>query len=253
MTVGIIVQARMGSTRLPGKVLAPVLGRPLLAYQLERLARTQRVDRVIVATTAHPADNGIVAVAREAGADVFRGPEDDVMARYLLAAMRFGIDTIVRVTADCPLIDPAYVDRAVEAFRGDAAYLWLRGVPDGMGCEVIRRETLEDTYPDATDEEREHVTLHVRRRQHTFRTLGLETGHRLDEERWTVDTAEDLAKVSRIIEALYPVNPRYGLADIARLLAQHPEWDRLNASVPMGPIDREMLQTARHAPWLGDL
>ncbi len=261
MTVGIIVQARTSSQRLPGKVLAPVLDRPLLAYQLERLARSQAADWFIVATTAHPGDDAIVAVAREGGWAVFRGPEDDVMARYILAAQHFGVDVILRATADCPLIDVAYVDEAIRRFLvGGCDHLAPVGLPDGMGCEVVERRLLERLYPDCTDEEREHVTLHIRRRPDQFRCLLPDTGHGMDAERWTVDTVADLALVRHVLEAFAPV--QFTLADVRDLLTAHPEWQALNATVPAGPIDREML--ARYnlpsrnvapafAPHLGDL
>lgn len=254
MTTAIIVQARMTSTRLPGKVMAEVRGKPLLEWQLRRLMRSRSADSVIVATTSNPADAAITEVAGRLGLRAFRGPEHDVMARFILAASIFGVDTIVRSTADCPLIDARFVDGALDRFAyGEADYLAPIGLPDGMGCEVIRIATLEDAYAVATSEEREHVTLHVRRHPERYRLMDQPTGLGLDEARWTVDTAADLAMVTRLIEAVAdPITAT--LEDFRRLLTEHPEWSALNASIPMGPVDREMLTRRRNfMPALGDL
>ena len=256
MTTGIIVQARTGSTRLPGKVLARVMGRPLLAWQIERLQRSRLADRIVIATTRSPADYEIARLAITMGCDFFLGSEDDVLSRYIGAARMVGADVVIRSTADCPVIDPAYLDLLIAQF-GDAEYGWLGdhpgGIPNGMGAEAIRLSTLEAIYPHTTADEREHVTLYVRRRPTEFRMMHVETGLGLDDERWTVDTAEDLELIRRIIEALHPLP--FTLGDIKRLLAANPGWRAINAGVPLGLIEREhMSRYARDfQPLRGDL
>lgn len=258
MTVAIVIQARTGSSRFPGKVLAPVLGKPLLAWQIERLRRSRLADKVVVATTASHADLRIMDLAFDLGSVPFRGPSEDVLSRYISAARAVGADVIIRSTADCPLIDPAYVDLLIAQFLASGAdYGWLGdhpgGIPNGMGAEAIRLETLERIYPHTTPEEREHVTLYVRRHPERFTTTVVETGLGLDDERWTLDDPRDLELIRRIIEALHPKH--FTLADISRVLREHPQWRALNAEVPLGVVDRENL--ARYVrdfqPMLGDL
>ena len=164
--VAIIVQARMTSTRFPGKVLAPVLGKPLLAYQIERLQRAKSADLVVMATTNEPTDDPVAELAESMGCVVFRGSEDDVLDRYLQAARVADADTIVRITADCPLIDPAIIDASVDFYRA-GGYDWMapEHLPDGMGMDVFSRELLETMGAEAADPpDREHVTMFAIRR-----------------------------------------------------------------------------------------
>lgn len=260
--VGIIVQARTGSTRLPGKVLLPVMGRPVLAYQLERLMRV-RADAYVVATTCEPADDAIVALALDEGWSVWRGPTNDVLQRYIDAATACDVRTVVRSTGDCPLIDPAIVERLVDRYRhGIAAHVQTGnaplsgGIPDGMGAEVCARSLLREIRRlDPTPEEREHVTLYLRRRPETYalEVLDFPEHDGLEHERWTLDTAADFELIRRVLEALWPANPAFTLSDVARLLDEHPDWRALNADVPPGPIDVELARVRDFAPARGDL
>lgn len=252
MTVGIIVQARMASTRLPGKVLADIGGRPMLAWQLERLKRVKLADRLVVAVPFTNESKPILSVAYEAGADVIGGSEDDVLARYLRAAnARGGIDTVVRVTADCPLIDPETVDALIATFdNGPWAYGILDGVPDGMEAEIVQRETLEMIYPYTNAEEREHVTLHLRRNPGPYLPLFLRVGVALAHERWCVDTPADLEMVRRVF-AHFGSKP-FTLADVWYFLADHPEVRALNAHIPKPQREIEV-RPRDFAPMLGDL
>ncbi|TWA55396.1 spore coat polysaccharide biosynthesis protein SpsF [Azospirillum baldaniorum] len=234
-----ISQARMTSTRLPGKVLMEAAGRPLLAHHLERLARCRTLDALVLATTVNGTDDPVAELARSLGVPVFRGDEQDVLGRFAGAAAMAGADVVVRVTADCPLIDPALVDRVVAAFLEPAPpldYLSLdvTRFPRGLDSEVFTRAALDEASASATDPaEREHVTAHIYRRPERFRIgapLAPEDGSVLD-QRWCVDEAADLELVRRLLGALLPENPGFGWQDCCNLLRQHPEWADLNGSV----------------------
>ena len=232
----IIVQARMTSTRLPGKVLEPVLDRPMLAWQLDRLNRVRSDVKVVVATTDLHSDDPIVELCRMAGVPVVRGSEDDVLDRYRLAAIRVSADPIIRITADCPLIDPA-ISRAVlelwEHRSADyAANTLERTYPRGLDTEVISRGVLETAWREATQPyEREHVTPFIYRRPERFRLVNLrnvaDEGHR----RWTVDTADDLAFVRAVYERLATTGAAFDADTVRDLLAREPELERLNGDV----------------------
>jgi len=224
---GIIVQARMGSCRLPGKVLKTVLGRPLLEYGLERLNRSVLADQVIVATTLEERDNPIVDTCAGIGIPVYRGSENDVLLRYLEAAKEYQFDFVVRITADCPLIDPEVVDRGISVFLQnwpDVDYVSNcrpRTFPRGMDTEVFSFTALEKTHNIAKKpEEREHVTLYMYESPGRFRLKNFEYNQDCSAYRLTVDTQEDFATIKKIIEALYPKNPYFTLEDILTYLSK---------------------------------
>lgn len=234
--LAIIVQARMGSTRLPGKVLAHVQGQTLLAILLERLARVATPHRTVVATTSEAEDDAIESESRRLGVAVHRGSAEDVLARYRDAAAEVGAAEIVRITADCPLIDPAIVDRVVaelRTFGGDYASNTLeRTFPRGLDVEAFTRAALESAHVKAQQPfEREHVTPFIYQHPDQFRLQNVANDFAEGMERWTVDTPEDLKLVTRILDALLPVQPTFGLAEIRALLAAHPKWRQINAGV----------------------
>lgn len=197
MTVVAVVQARMGSTRLPGKVAMDLAGRPMLQLLLERLRRARRLDRVVVATSDEPGDDPILAVAAAAGVPVVRGPERDVLERFRVAVADTPHEHVVRLTGDCPFLDAGIVDAVVDEHLASGAdytsNTLVRTYPDGLDVEVLRREALETAATEANEAvEREHVTPYVYRRPERFR-LRFHRGVRLlGDERWTVDTREDL-------------------------------------------------------------
>ncbi len=208
----------MGSTRLPGKVLMPIAGRPLLGFMLDRLAAAREIDEIVVATSDGTIDDPIVALAESAAVPVVRGSEADVLGRFALALRDRHADHVVRLTADCPLIDPAIVDLVVlEHLRQDADYTsntLLRTYPDGLDVEVLRSETLLAAHARASSPgEREHVTPYVYRRPDTYR-LAAHVGPRdLEDERWTVDTPDDFRRVTAIAESKGPATPWEALFD----------------------------------------
>jgi spore coat polysaccharide biosynthesis protein SpsF len=233
MTVLAILQARMSSSRLPGKVMADLLGEPMLARQIERLRRCRRLDRLLLATSTEAADDALVELCARIGVDCFRGSLDDVLDRFHAAAAGRGADQIVRLTADCPLADPALIDALVDLHVAGGYDYSCNTLPprwpDGLDAEVMRAEVLEAAWREAAlPSEREHVTRFIYTRPERFRLGSLVGETDLSGERWTVDTPEDLALVRAIYAALYPANPAFGTEDILAFLAAHPEIAALN-------------------------
>lgn len=238
MNVIAIIQARMTSTRLPGKVLKEVLGKPLLEYQIERLRNCRRLDRLVVATTTNASDDPVIALCDRLGVATFRGSEHDVLERYYEVATKFGADPVVRLTADCPIIDPSVVDKVVSFYiehpgRYDHVSNAIRRTfPRGMDTEVFSYAALTTAYREANQPpQREHVTPFLHRQPERFRL-----GHVLNENdesrhRWTVDTPEDFELISRIVTALYLDNPLFSMEDCLNLLNQHRDWTLINADV----------------------
>lgn len=236
--VVIIVQARMGSQRLPGKVMKQVGDKPLLAYLIDQLKRVERADECVVATSTDPADQVIFSFCRDLGVPCYRGPLDDVLGRYLGAAKQHQAQVIVRICADCPLIDPAIIDRVIGFFLDHSPkYDYVsnclqRTYPRGQDVEVFLRQALERAEKEAREpEEREHVTPYFYRHPELFR-LGSVTGSPdLSHYRWVVDTQEDFAFISNILKTVYPKNPQYGMQDVLKVLTEHPDWIKINAGI----------------------
>jgi len=238
MKTVIIVQARMTSTRLPGKVMKSILNKPMLEYQLERLARVERADAVVVACTTNKADAPIVELCRRLGVAVFRGSEEDVLSRYYGAAKAHRADVVVRVTSDCPLIDPQVIDAVIRCYysapgRYDYVSNTLeRTYPRGMDCEVFSFRILEEVFIEATDlPDREHVTPFIYRQPQRYHLSNVPYIEDQSRHRWTVDTPKDFELIKRIIEAIYPVDPNFTLQDCLALLVTHPDWEMINANV----------------------
>jgi len=234
----IIVQARMTSTRLPGKVMKPILNKPMLEYQLERLARVERTDAVIVACTTNKADAPIVELCQRLGLAVFRGSEEDVLSRYYGAAKAHRADVVVRVTSDCPLIDPQIIDAVIRCYRSaQGRYDYVsntlkRTYPRGMDCEVFSFRILEEVFIEATDlPDREHVTPFIYRQPQRYHLSNVPYIGDQSRHRWTVDTLEDFELIKRMMEALYPTNRRFTMQDCLALLDRHPDWAVINANV----------------------
>lgn len=229
MSVLAIVQARMQATRLPGKVLEPIGERTMLERVVARVRAAERVDDVLVATSTGPADDAVEAFCRERGIAVFRGDEHDVLDRYFRAAASREPDVVVRITADCPLMDPAVVDQVVERFaRGDVdyaanvlRYTW----PDGLDVEVFSMDALRRAHAEAKDPvEREHVTVYVRT-SGRFRTVNVERDDDLSrfDYRFTVDEPKDLAFVRAVYDRLEPTKgPLFDLDAVLALVREEP-------------------------------
>lgn len=236
MIIGII-QARMGSTRLPGKILRPILGRPMLAQMLERVKRAKKLNQIIVATTAHPEDDETEKLVKKCGVGVFRGSEKDVLDRFYQTAKNFGAtpDTAIMVLlADCPLHDPAVIDEAVEHFTEADDSLAYAGTvlnyPEGLDFNIFTFSALEEAAKNAKlPSEREHVTRYFINRPDRFRAIQWKTGKRDDSHlHWSVDTLADFEFVTKIFEHLYLLNPSFGKDEVLELLEKYPELLEIN-------------------------
>jgi spore coat polysaccharide biosynthesis protein SpsF len=246
-----VVQARTGSTRLPGKVLADLAGRPMLQFLLDRINGVIPVDTIVVATSDTPNDDAVVAVAERAGVAAVRGPEQDVLSRFTVALDAHPAEHVVRVTADCPLVDPSLVaatlERHIEQGADFTCNVIPRTFPKGLDVEVARSEALRQAASEATDPaEREHVMPFLYRRPERFRLANIRTDELLGDERWVVDTAEDLAVVRDIVARL---PERFGwrdvLATVGRRFAPAPDEIHLR---PATAADQALLLTLRNDP-----
>lgn len=235
----IVVQARTGSTRLPGKVLMDVAGRPMLAQQLKRLRRCRYADEIVVATTRKDEDTPVVAVAESAGARWFRGSEQDVLARYLGAAREARADIVVRITADCPLIDPEVTDTVIAELESHAdacdyaSNVMPRTFPQGLDSEALFLDTLERIHRlTSSGPEREHVTLFLRREgRHLFLTRSVVDLEDNSDWRWTVDTADDLALIRRLYGDLELSARVVPYREVLAYVRTRPELTKMNAHV----------------------
>ena len=228
-----ILQARVSSSRLPGKVLKPLLGEPMLARQIERLKRSKRLDLLLVATSDQAVDEAIALLCARLDIPCFRGPLDDVLQRFYLAALPFQPTQIVRLTGDCPLADPELIDELI-TFHLNGGYdyssnCWEPSYPDGLDAEVVSFPTLKLLIEKAwTPAEREHVTYFIRRHSQHFKIGQLSRTPNLSHLRWTVDEPADFALVEQIYSRLYPARPAFTTQDILNLLEQEPELATLN-------------------------
>ena len=213
----------MSSSRLPGKVMAPVLGAPMIARQVERLRRSQRLSHIAVATSDQSSDDPLAAYAAELDLDVVRGPLDDVLARFLMALDAFPeTTTLVRLTADCPLVDWRVLDAVIDQHLASGADYTrntaTRTFPHGLDAEAMTPAALRRAGVEATTAyDHEHVTPYLYSEPGRFRTAELTRTPSLAHLRWTVDYPEDLDFVRHVYEALHPADPDFGMAAIAAL------------------------------------
>lgn len=231
VSVTAIVQARMSSTRLPGKVLIKLSGAPMLQRQLERVQRATLLSNVVVATSTDISDDPIAALCAELGINCYRGDLSDVLGRFIGALDAFPTDVVVRITADCPLISPRAIDSVIGAFlEADCDYLSNTlepTFPDGVDIEVMSKQALREVLAISTDPlEREHVTLGIYRRPDHFSVRNYRGEQDLSDLRWTVDSPKDLEFVTWVFDSLFANNPRFEMADVLELLARHPENNR---------------------------
>lgn len=233
----------MGSTRLPGKILVDLAGRPMLAQQLSRLRRCRMADDLIVATTSEPADDPVAIFAAAEGVGCFRGSETDVLRRYVGAARQSEADIIVRITADCPLIDPEQVDRVIASLEANAGCDYASNVikrtyPRGLDAEAFTRQILELMEREAVSPaSREHVT-HYLLKEHPerFKIRAVVDDQDNSDLRWTVDTPEDLRLIRRLYDELNLGRHFRPYQEILAYARSHPELAKLNAHVEQKKI-----------------
>ena len=231
-----IIQARMGSTRLPGKVMMDLAGEPMLVRVVNRVCRASELDEVIVATTTIPDDDRIVDLCRERGWPVFRGSEQDVLDRYYHVAVAHGAEAVVRITSDCPLIEPEIIDTVVLEFLSrypdiDCVSNGIkRSYPRGLDMSIMSFHALERAWiEDRNPAWREHVTQYIIRNPNLFRVRGVENDIDYSYMRWTVDTPEDLAFIRRIYDHFK--NDEFNWKEVILLLERNPEWLKINKNV----------------------
>jgi spore coat polysaccharide biosynthesis protein SpsF len=219
-----ILQARMTSTRAPGKVMEPILGEPMIGRQIERLRRCRRIDRLVVATSAEASDDVLVRWCEAAGVTVYRGALDDVLARFAGAAAAFPqAQAVVRLTADCPLTDSQLIDQVIDHHLASGADYTnntapIRTYPHGLDVEVMRPQVLVEAQAKATSpHEREHVTPFIYGHPELFRLEGVSRSPSLAHLRWTVDYPRDLDFVREVYGALYSDDPAFDSAAIVAL------------------------------------
>jgi spore coat polysaccharide biosynthesis protein SpsF len=234
--VVIIIQARMGSTRLPGKVLMRVFDKPLLGYLIERLSRVKLVDEIVIATTKNSPDDAIEEFCINNNINCYRGSEDNVLSRYYNASIKFKADCIVRICSDSPLIDPLVVDRMIQSFfNNECDYLSntiSQTYPLGMNIEVFSQQALKKSYMNySEDYESEHVTPYIYMHPEFFDIRQEHLREDYGFLRLTVDEEKDFILVKRIIERLYPLNRSFGLDDIIKEYKKDPDLFLINSGI----------------------
>jgi len=240
------IQARMGSTRLPGKVLRPICGRPTIERIAERLRHCREVDAIVVSTSVETRDDAIVDLAERLGLPCVRGSEADLIERLGRTAVASDADALVRITADCPLVDPLVVDRVVAVWRGSGGALdYVSNVfpvatyPDGLDVEVLSTATLARLDREVRQASfREVLTTYIWAHSEVFTTANVEHTENLRRLRWTLDYAEDLAFVEAVYSELDRDRGVFSMQDVLTLLEQRPELRDLNrhleAASPVG-------------------
>ena len=232
-TLGII-QARMGSTRLPGKVLADIAGKPMLWHVVQRTRRAKTLDQVMVATSEDSEDDALAEFCIESAIHCFRGGNEDVLDRYYQAARQCSDATIVRVTADCPLVDSDVIDRVVRTFW-DGSYdyvsnIFPRTYPDGLDVEVFSLGALERAWLEAVvPYDREHVTPYMREHPKLFHIGNVRHQENLSNQRWTVDHPQDIQFVRAVYDHLKVAD--FGLGEVLDLLKKHPGLMQINSGI----------------------
>ena len=240
MKITAIIQARMGSTRLPGKVLMDLGGETVLCRVVRRLRRASMIQEVAVATTESPRDEPIIEACRQLGVAYFCGPEQDVLDRYFRAVQQFGSDAVVRITSDCPLIDPELVDQVVDSFVAHHADFGCnvlpRKYPRGLDTEVFTAEALRKVWQ-LSDQphQREHVTSLFYERPGSFRHATVSGEQDYSCYRWTLDTPEDLCLI-RAIYSHFEHRDDFAWREVLALMERLPELASLNAHIEQKPV-----------------
>lgn len=232
--VNAVIQARCSSTRLPGKVLRPLSGRSVLGWTVRAAAAAEGIDRVVVATSTGAEDDPVAEEARAHGAEVVRGPLDDVLARFLLACEKYPADAVVRITADCPLHDPALIGQLVALWRQQPALDYVsttlvRTLPRGFDAELVRTAVLAEQAAEPDGPHREHVTSGVWGDPQRYACAGVVVAPAADDLRVTLDTTEDWALIEAVAAELGDRPPSW--REVVALLRERPDLVALNAEV----------------------
>lgn len=236
LKVAAIVQARLGSTRLPGKIFKELSGKPMLWHVVNRLSHSKLIDEIIVATTILPEDDRVQEFCEMNNILFYRGSPEDVLSRYYETAKKFEIDIIIRITSDCPVIDPFVVDTLAEFFLEEKVdYVSnniIRTFPRGLDSEIFSFYSLAKAYNEASQQyEREHVTSYIYNHPDlfTFKNFSNKTDYSF--HRWTVDTQEDFLLIENIYNALYNEKKLFLFKDILELFEKNPDLIRINQNI----------------------
>lgn len=241
-----IIQARMGSTRLPGKVMKDILGKPVIIWDLDRIYLSKLIDEIVVAIPYGKENDVIIDTIKEYNDKIVttRGSEDDVLDRYYQAAVQTNADVVVRITSDCPLIDSAVIDNVIEQFlNNDCDYCsnsLIRTYPRGLDTEVFSFKALEEAYHEAKkDYEREHVTPYIIENPDKFKLLNVANDIDLSHLRWTLDTKEDFEFIDAVYKKIYPKKQLFLMDDVLELLDMEPELIGINSHIEQKNIHND--------------
>ena len=228
-----IIQARVSSSRLPGKVQKYILGKPMILHEIERLRKSKYIDQTVLATSREKSDDTLMGLCQENAIELFRGSLDDVLDRYYQCASLYQPEHIVRITGDCPLLDWNVVDAVIRKHlteKNDYTSNTLQvSYPDGLDVEVMRYDALEKAWNEAElPSEREHVTQYLIKHPEFFKQGNLRYRQDLSVLRWTVDEPEDFQFVTKVYEALYRENAEFTMQDVLDLLNNQPELLKIN-------------------------
>lgn len=236
MNVLCIVQARIGSTRLPGKILLSLEGKTVLEHVINRVKASNKISDVVLATTISKDDVEVVRFVSSLGIRVFAGSENDVLDRFYQAAKLLNPDHVVRITSDCPMIDPELIDKViVNHSKTNADYTSntiVETYPDGEDVEVIKFSALKRAHQEAElESEREHVTPYVRKHPEIFKLHNVGNSENLSGMRWTIDQNEDYEFLKIIFRNLYHKNPLFGMNEILDFLKENPDIEEINSKI----------------------
>ena len=236
MKVSAIIQARLGSTRLPNKILLDLEGASVLARVIQRVQASTQVDEVVVASTENEEDKALSAICQRNNIEIYYGSENDVLDRFYQVAKRFNMDHIVRITADCPFIDPKIVDAVVSAHIKESVDYTSNTLketyPDGEDVEIFTFAALEKAWKGAKlKSEREHVTSFIRNKKSSCSMFNVENSEDLSSKRWTLDCPEDYEFIRVIYKNLYEREKIFGIEDILKFLKLHPELEEINSHI----------------------
>ena len=244
MKIVAIIQARMGSTRLPGKVMKDILGKPVILWDWDRISLSKLIDEIVVAIPYGKENDVIVDTVKEYNDKIVttRGSEDDVLDRYYQAAVQTNADVVVRITSDCPLIDPVVIDNVIEQFLDNGcdycSNSLIRTYPRGLDTEVISFKALETAWNKAKkDYEREHVTPYIIENPDKFKLLNVANDIDLSHLRWTLDTKDDFEFISAVYKRIYPKKQLFLMDDVLELLDKEPELVDINSHIEQKQVN----------------
>lgn len=233
-----VIEARMGSTRLPNKVMLPFVGKPSLELMIERLRRSKTISQILVATTTNRADDAIVDLCRKLKVAFYRGSEEDVLKRVVEAGQKYLADIIVRLTADCPLVDRRIVDRLVKIYLSNnydyVSNVIERSYPIGLDVEVFSFKGLKEIEKIAKEKiYREHPPYYFYANPSKFSLKNIKARGRMNQPnlRLTLDTKEDYCLLEKIFEKLYPEDSNFSAEDAVNLIRRHPDWTAVNREI----------------------